>query len=66
MNASLFVSGNTLYVYGGVMELGEQEVTLDDLYSLDLAKLDKWNCIAEVDWLLSAFWGHAILEPQEW
>lgn len=30
------------------MEVGEQEVTLDDLYTMDLNKLDAWNLVIEV------------------
>lgn len=35
--------GNTLYIYGGVTELGDIEVTLDDCWSLDLNKRDTWK-----------------------
>ena len=30
------------------MEVGDREVTLDDLYTLDLNKLDEWKCLIEV------------------
>ena len=43
INALLAVHGNTLYVYGGIIEAGDKEVTLDDLWSLDLVKLDGWT-----------------------
>jgi hypothetical protein len=29
------------------MEVGDREVTLDDLYTLDLNKLDAWNLVIE-------------------
>ncbi|GJP85577.1 hypothetical protein CLOP_g15686 [Closterium sp. NIES-67] len=45
MNAGLAVGGNTLYLWGGVREVGDREVTLDDLFSLNLSKLDTWTCI---------------------
>ena len=45
IKASLIVSGHTLYVYGGLLEVGDREVTLDDLWSFDLRKRDKWNCL---------------------
>eukprot|EP00793_Prasinoderma_coloniale_P001114 PRCOL_00006105-RA len=32
----LAVSGSTLYVYGGIVEIGDKEITLDDLWSLSL------------------------------
>jgi hypothetical protein len=36
------------------MEVGDREVTLDDLYTLDLNKLDAWNLVIEAtktDWV---------------
>lgn len=39
------VSGHTLFVYGGLLEVGDREVTLDDLWSFDLRKRDHWECI---------------------
>jgi hypothetical protein len=41
----LFVNGHTLYVYGGLLEVGDREVTLDDMWTLDLRKRDKWECV---------------------
>ena len=41
----MVVGGDTLYVYGGMMEVKDQEITLDDLYCLNLSKLDEWKCI---------------------
>ena len=43
INPSLIVRGNTLYLYGGVTELGDIEVTLDDCWSIDLSKRDMWK-----------------------
>jgi hypothetical protein len=34
------VVGNTLWLFGGTIEIGEREITLDDMWSLDLGKLD--------------------------
>jgi hypothetical protein len=42
------VGKDTLYIYGGMMEIKDQEITLDDLYSLNLSKLDEWKCIIPV------------------
>jgi len=42
------VGRDTLYIYGGMMEIKDQEITLDDLYSLNLSKLDEWKCIIPV------------------
>ncbi|XP_057861987.2 uncharacterized protein LOC131070450 isoform X2 [Cryptomeria japonica] len=47
INACMAVGKDTLYLYGGMMEVGDQEVTLDDVYILDLNKLDEWKCIKE-------------------
>ncbi|GAQ82566.1 hypothetical protein KFL_001150260 [Klebsormidium nitens] len=54
INASLVVSGNMLLLYGGIMEAGDKEITLDDLWTLDLAKLDGWTQLieaTETDWV---------------
>ncbi|BBM99560.1 hypothetical protein MPTK1_1g22040 [Marchantia polymorpha subsp. ruderalis] len=54
INASMVVGKDTLYLYGGMMEIGDREITLDDLYTLDLNKLDSWKCLieaTEADWV---------------
>jgi len=48
INACMAVGRDTLYIYGGMMEIKDQEITLDDLYSLNLSKLDEWKCIIPV------------------
>ena len=48
INPSMAVVGNTLLLFGGVLEVGDKELTLDDIWSLDLAKLDKWSCRREL------------------
>jgi Domain of unknown function (DUF4110)/Galactose oxidase, central domain len=46
INSSLVVvNGHTLLVYGGLVEVGDREVTLDDMWSLDLRKREQWECI---------------------
>ena len=35
--------------YGGILELGPREYTLDDFYSLPLDKLDRFVCLKECD-----------------
>ncbi|KDP30979.1 hypothetical protein JCGZ_11355 [Jatropha curcas] len=45
INSCMVVGKDTLYIYGGMMENKDQEITLDDLYSLNLSKLDEWKCI---------------------
>ncbi|KAN0063285.1 Kelch repeat-containing protein 3 [Thecaphora frezii] len=46
-NTMLAVQRNILYLYGGIYESGNREYTLDDFYTLDLAKLEKFNCLKE-------------------
>ncbi|TFK33534.1 hypothetical protein BDQ12DRAFT_690974 [Crucibulum laeve] len=48
-NAMLSVLRNTLYIYGGIYERGSREYTLDDFYSLQLDKLDKYTCLKKSD-----------------
>eukprot|EP00252_Welwitschia_mirabilis_P025917 TRINITY_DN8274_c0_g1_i1.p1 TRINITY_DN8274_c0_g1~~TRINITY_DN8274_c0_g1_i1.p1 ORF type:complete len:671 (-),score=183.49 TRINITY_DN8274_c0_g1_i1:463-2475(-) len=57
INANMIVGRDTLYLYGGMMEIGDREVTLNDLYTLDLNKLDEWKCVIEasnVEWVASS------------
>ncbi|KAF5204533.1 Kelch domain-containing protein [Thalictrum thalictroides] len=54
INSCMAVGRDTLYIYGGTMEVKDQEITLDDLYTLNLSKLDEWKCIvqaSESEWL---------------
>ncbi|KAJ9568245.1 hypothetical protein OSB04_004211 [Centaurea solstitialis] len=54
INSSMVVGRDTLYIYGGMMEIRDQEVTLDDLYALNLSKLDEWKCLipaSEPEWV---------------
>ncbi|KAI6001525.1 hypothetical protein F5J12DRAFT_842718 [Pisolithus orientalis] len=44
-NAMLAVLRNTLYIYGGILEHGSREYTLDDFYTIQLDKLDKYSCL---------------------
>ncbi|KAF5347577.1 hypothetical protein D9756_010671 [Leucocoprinus leucothites] len=46
-NAMLAVLRNSLYIYGGIFEKGSKEYTLDDFYSLQLDKLDRFTCLKE-------------------
>lgn len=47
INPCLVMKGCTLHVYGGVTEIGDVEVTLDDCWSLDLNKRDCWRRVLE-------------------
>ena len=53
MNTQLTVRSNVLYLYGGILEQGERSYTLNDLWALDLKKMDKWKQLVEteqMDW----------------
>ncbi|RKF61953.1 Kelch repeat-containing protein 3 [Erysiphe neolycopersici] len=39
-NAQLTVQDDCLYIYGGTFEKGNREFTFDDMYAIDLGKLD--------------------------
>lgn len=45
IKASMFLHLNKLYIYGGILEMGDREVTLDDLWYIDLKKRQQWVCI---------------------
>lgn len=45
INACMVISGTTLFLYGGLLEVGDREITLDDMWSLDLKKRQAWECI---------------------
>ncbi|XP_071731731.1 uncharacterized protein [Rutidosis leptorrhynchoides] len=57
INSSMVVGRDTLYIYGGMMEIRDQEITLDDLYALNLSKLDEWKCLlpaSESEWVTAS------------
>ena len=39
-NAQLAVQGDVLYIFGGTYEHGDREYTFDEMYAIDLGKLD--------------------------
>jgi hypothetical protein len=45
INACVVMNGHTLYIYGGILEIGDREVTLDDMWCIDLRKNRTWHCI---------------------
>ncbi|XP_041375577.1 kelch domain-containing protein 4-like [Gigantopelta aegis] len=49
MNTVLVVKNGVLFLYGGLYEEGDKQVTLADFYSLDLQKLEEWNVIIHED-----------------
>lgn len=47
LHAQVAVVGSHLWLQGGIVEVGEKEITLDDMWRLDLAKLDGWQLVKE-------------------
>ncbi|KAM3456604.1 hypothetical protein MY3296_001559 [Beauveria thailandica] len=59
-NAQLTVQNDVLYIYGGTFEKADREFTFDDLYAIDLVKLDGCKEIFTrpvEDWVVSALRG---------
>lgn len=48
-NAMAAVKHGKLYVYGGMFEVGDRQYTLNDLYCLDLHKMEQWDVLVEMD-----------------
>lgn len=49
MNCGLAVKRGCLFLYGGMFEDGDKQITYCDMYSLDLKKLDEWKTIITDD-----------------
>lgn len=54
INAAIAIKANSMYLFGGVVELGDVEVSLDDVWKLDLGNRPKWTCIAPLSDEVSA------------
>lgn len=55
-NAAVAVQNDVLYIYGGTFEKGDREITFDDLYAINLEKLDGCKQIFSIeheDWVVS-------------
>lgn len=52
-NAQLAVQDDSLYIFGGTFERGDQEFTFNDLYAIDLGKMDGVK-------------QHYYVEPENW
>jgi len=62
-NAQLAVQDDVLYIYGGTFEKGEREYTFDDMYAIDLGKLDGCKEIFNrpvEDWIVSLIFGRCV------
>lgn len=47
INAGVVVLKNTLWLFGGIVEIFDKEITLDDIWCFDLNKYDGWKCIRD-------------------
>ncbi|KAF7456453.1 kelch domain-containing protein 4 [Cryptosporidium felis] len=45
INSGMFVIGNHIYIFGGIFESGKKNITLDDCWSFNILKKDKWTCV---------------------
>lgn len=64
-NAQLAIQDDVLYIYGGTFEKGDREFTFDDLYAIDLGKLDGCKEVFTrpvEDWIVSVSSGLAKLK----
>lgn len=57
-HACTAVQRNVMYIAGGLIEKGDQEITLDDIWSVDLNKLDEFQIVKEMsaecaEWIAS-------------
>jgi N-acetylneuraminic acid mutarotase len=48
-NPAMAVVKNVLYMFGGILEVQNKEATFQDFWSLNLDKLQEWNCIIKDD-----------------
>jgi len=58
-NAQLAVQDDVLYIYGGTFEKGDREFTFDDMYAIDLGKMDGCKEVFSrpvEDWVVSTPW----------
>lgn len=49
INCGMAIKHGILYLYGGLYEDGDKQITLQDFYALDLKKLDEWKILIDDD-----------------
>ena len=49
INCGLAIKHGVLYLYGGMCEDGDKQITFNDFYSIDLKKLEEWKTIVADD-----------------
>ena len=47
ISAGLCIVKNDLWLFGGIVEILEKEITLDDIWRLSLKNYDGWHCIQQ-------------------
>lgn len=47
INCGLAIKKGVLYLYGGMFEQGQKQITLNDFYSIDIKKFNEWKTIIE-------------------
>jgi len=57
IGAGLGILGSKLFVLGGTTEIGDRQITFDDLWSIDLNQMDKWEPVIEGSWKSLAWKG---------
>lgn len=70
-NAQLAVQDDVLYIYGGTFEKGDREFTFDDMYAIDLGKMDGckevFSRVQDEDWIVShacTWWWFSSSSPE--
>ncbi|NXO26750.1 KLDC4 protein, partial [Cisticola juncidis] len=48
-SAMVAVKHGVLYVFGGMFEVGDRQVTLSDLHCIDLHRMEQWKVLQEMD-----------------
>lgn len=61
MKPCLAVKESTLYLYGGTYEEGDRQITLSDLYTLNLGKLDTWQTVIGPDPQTQVSWCYSCM-----
>ena len=59
INSSMIIDKNLLCLYGGLLEVGDREISLDDCWVLDLKKRDRWICVKRGTMHLQVWVGEA-------
>ncbi|KAJ3333409.1 hypothetical protein HDU76_008433 [Blyttiomyces sp. JEL0837] len=64
-NPMMCVQRSNLYIFGGIQEKGNQEITFSDMWSLDLDKLDTFKCLIEDPNATAAWLGDEEVSEEE-